>query len=386
MEDCKLLDRQYIANTYKRFDLEAVSGSGSVIVADDSRKYIDMGSGIAVNGLGICNPVWKKAVREQLSTLSHTSNLYYTRPQTELAKKLCVGSGMKKVFFCNSGAEANEAAIKAARKYSFDKYGAGRERIITLVNSFHGRTVTTLSATGQEVFHNYFFPFTEGFDYAPANDFEAMQSLVSDKTAAIMIELVQGEGGVIALDKEYVTQIAALCAQKDILLVIDEVQTGNGRTGTLWCWQQYGITPDIFTTAKGLGGGLPIGAAIFGAKTANTLGPGSHGSTFGGNPICCAGALAVLDSIDDALLQSVAKKSDYIKSRLLGRPGINSISGLGLMLGVATQKPAAEVAQACLQRGLLVLTAKDKVRLLPALNIPERILKRACDIILEVVK
>ncbi|MBQ9940324.1 MAG: aspartate aminotransferase family protein [Clostridia bacterium] len=384
MNDIKSFDSQYIASSYGRFDLQFEKGEGSLLYDENGKKYIDMGSGIAVNTFGLCDEVWQEAVKEQLSKLQHTSNLYYTSPQAKLAKMLCEKSGMKKVFFSNSGAEANECAIKCARKYSFDKYGDGRNVIITLKNSFHGRTVTTLAATGQDVFHTTFGPFTEGFRYAEPNDADSIAGLIDDKVCAIMMELVQGEGGVIALESEYVKKVAEICKKKDILLIIDEVQTGNGRTGQLYCYMNYGIMPDIVSTAKGLAGGLPMGATLMGEKTKDTITPGSHGSTFGGNPVCAAGALSIIERIDDNLCNEVNRKSKYIIDSLTGAKGIKSISGMGLMLGIETEKPAKEVVLGCIEKGVVPLTAKNKVRLLPALNIPDNLLEQAVSIIRQV--
>ena len=377
----KELDNQYVAHAYGRFDVALTKGQGSTLYDENGKKYIDFGSGIGVTAFGINDPVWTKAVEEQLHRVQHTSNLYYTAPCAKLAQLLCEKSGMKKVFFGNSGAEANEGAIKFARKYSFDKYGAGRSTIITLVNSFHGRTITTLAATGQDSFHTVFDPFTPGFKYCPANDIEALQAAATDDVCAVLFECVQGEGGVNNLSPTFVSAIAKLAKEKDILIAVDEVQTGNGRTGTYFAYQQYGITPDIVTTAKGLGGGLPIGAVLFGEKLQDTMTPGSHGSTFGGNPAVCAGALSIINRIDDALLKSVRQKSDYIFSELKGAKGVKSVSGLGLMIGIETEKDAADVINECIKNGVLVIKAKNKVRLLPALNIPDNLLKKAIEIL-----
>ena len=367
----KELDNQYVAHAYGRFDVALTKGQGSTLYDEDGKKYIDFGSGIGVTAFGINDPVWTKAVEEQLHRVQHTSNLYYTAPCAKLAQLLCEKSGMKKVFFGNSGAEANEGAIKFARKYSFDKYGAGRSTIITLVNSFHGRTITTLAATGQDSFHTVFDPFTPGFKYCPANDIEALQAAATDDVCAVLFECVQGEGGVNNLSPTFVSAIAKLAKEKDILIAVDEVQTGNGRTGTYFAYQQYGITPDIVTTAKGLGGGLPIGAVLFGEKLQDTMTPGSHGSTFGGNPVVAAGACSIVERIDDDFLSEVQRKSEKIRTALANVKGVQSISGMGLMLGIETDKPAGEVAKACLANGLLILTAKTKLRLLPALNISD---------------
>lgn len=377
----KELDNQYVSHAYGRFDVALTKGQGSTLYDEDGKKYIDFGSGIGVTAFGINDPVWTKAVEEQLHRVQHTSNLYYTAPCAKLAQLLCEKSGMKKVFFGNSGAEANEGAIKFARKYSFDKYGAGRSTIITLVNSFHGRTITTLAATGQDSFHTVFDPFTPGFKYCPANDIEALQAAATDDVCAVLFECVQGEGGVNNLSPTFVNAIAKLAKEKDILIAVDEVQTGNGRTGTYFAYQQYGITPDIVTTAKGLGGGLPIGAVLFGEKLQDTMTPGSHGSTFGGNPVVAAGACSIVERIDDDFLSEVRRKSEKIRTALAKVKGVQSISGMGLMLGIETDKPAGEVAKACLANGLLILTAKTKLRLLPALNISDAELDEGLEIL-----
>ena len=377
----KELDNQYVAHAYGRFDVALTKGQGSTLYDENGKKYIDFGSGIGVTAFGINDPVWTKAVEEQLHRVQHTSNLYYTAPCAKLAQLLCEKSGMKKVFFGNSGAEANEGAIKFARKYSFDKYGAGRSTIISLVNSFHGRTITTLAATGQDSFHTVFDPFTPGFKYCPANDVEALQAAATDDVCAVLFECVQGEGGVNNLSPTFVSAIAKLAKEKDILIAVDEVQTGNGRTGTYFAYQQYGITPDIVTTAKGLGGGLPIGAVLFGEKLQDTMTPGSHGSTFGGNPVVAAGACSIVERIDDDFLSEVQRKSEKIRTALAKVKGVKSISGMGLMLGIETDKPAGEVAKACLANGLLILTAKTKLRLLPALNISDAELDEGLEIL-----
>lgn len=377
----KELDNQYVAHAYGRFDVALTKGQGSTLYDENGKKYIDFGSGIGVTAFGINDPVWTKAVEEQLHRVQHTSNLYYTAPCAKLAQLLCEKSGMKKVFFGNSGAEANEGAIKFARKYSFDKYGAGRSTIITLVNSFHGRTITTLAATGQDSFHTVFDPFTPGFKYCPANDIEALQAAATDDVCAVLFECVQGEGGVNNLSPTFVNAIAKLAKEKDILIAVDEVQTGNGRTGTYFAYQQYGIAPDIVTTAKGLGGGLPIGAVLFGEKLQDTMTPGSHGSTFGGNPVVAAGACSIVERIDDDFLGEVQRKSEKIRTALAKVKGVKSISGMGLMLGIETDKPAGEVAKACLANGLLILTAKTKLRLLPALNISDAELDEGLEIL-----
>ncbi len=382
----KAKDNNYIAHTYGRFDVEIVSGSGSLVYDENGKEYIDLGTGIAVNTFGICDPVWKLAVEAQLGKFQHTSNLYYSSPCADLAELLCERTGAKKVFFGNSGAEANECAIKVARKWAQDTHGAGDYSIITLKNSFHGRTIATLKATGQDVFHTDFGPFPDGFLYADANDINSVKKLLdTNKCAAVMVELVQGEGGVLPLDKEFVHALADLAAERNILLMIDEVQTGNGRTGSLYAYMQYGITPDVVTTAKGLGGGLPIGAALLFDKVENTLSAGSHGSTFGGNPIACAGAVSIIERIDDECLEGVKKRSDYIFTELQGAKGVISISGLGLMIGVETERDVSEVIAECMKRGVLPIKAKNKLRLLPALNIPMDTLKKAIEIIKSVL-
>lgn len=384
--DIQELDKTYIAGTYARFPFVAQSGSGAHVTGENGVICIDLGSGIAVDSFGLCDSEWVKAVEAQLHKLQHFSNIFYTEPQTKLAEMLCQRTGLRKVFFCNSGAEANECAIKCVRKYSFDKYGAGRYKIVTLQNSFHGRTMATLAATGQKVLHPPCFgPYPDGFLYAPANDFEALAACCGESVCGVMLELIQGEGGVLPLDRDYVQKVEKLCDERDILLIIDEVQTGNGRTGSLYAWQQYGVEPDIMTTAKGLGGGLPIGACLFGEKTASTLTPGTQGSTFGGNPVCCAGALSILSRIDGTLLAEVRRKGAYIQDELTGAPGVRNVTGLGLMLGIETVKDAKDIAAACLKRGVVVLTAKEKVRLLPPLNISWEDLRQAIQILKGVI-
>lgn len=380
-------DKKYIANTYARFPVNIVSGRGSLAYDENGKEYIDLSTGIAVNTFGYSDNEWVKAVTAQLSMLQHTSNLYYTDPCVKLAGLLCERTGMKKVFFGNSGAEANECAIKVARKYAVEKKGKEYNTIITLKNSFHGRTITTLAATGQDAFHCDFLPLTEGFVYAKANNIDDLTAKVNEnKVAAIMFEVVQGEGGVLPLDRDFVTAMANIAAENDILLIADEVQTGNGRTGTLYGYMNYGITPDVVTTAKGLGGGLPIGAALLGEKVENVLGAGDHGSTFGGNPAVCAGAYNVISRIDDELLDGVRKKSEYIFSALKDAPGVVSVSGMGLMIGIETVRPASDIIKECMEKGVLVIKAKNKLRLLPALNIPDGLLAKAVDIIKECAK
>ena len=382
MSDVISLDKSYVAGTYNRFPVVIDHGKGSLVWDANGKRYIDMGSGIGVTAFGIADGEWQKAVTEQLARVQHMSNLYYTEPCAKLASLLCERTGMKKVFFANSGAEANECAIKVARKYAAEKKGAEYSTIITLENSFHGRTLTTLAATGQAHYHELFQPITPGFVHTPAGDLDALREIVSThKVAGILMECVQGEGGVIAMDADYVKAVAELAKQEDILLMIDEVQTGNGRTGELYAYMHYGISPDVVTTAKGLGGGLPIGAALLSEKVENVLGFGDHGSTYGGNPVCSAGAYSILSRIDEALLAEVRKKSAYVFDTLKGAEGVESVSGLGLMIGIKTKKPASEIVKACIEKGVLCLTAKDKVRLLPALNIPMEILSEAVEII-----
>ena len=377
-------DKKYVANTYNRFPVEIVSGKGSRVYDKNGKEYIDLGSGIGVTSFGISDPEWLNAVTQQAGKLQHTSNLYYTEPCAELAKVLCQKTGLKKVFFANSGAEANECAIKTARKWAAEQKGEDCFKILTLKNSFHGRTLTTLAATGQEHYHELFKPLTDGFVYTPANDIEQLQKAVKENNiAAVMFECIQGEGGVIPLEKDFVIEISKLAKQNNFLIIVDEVQTGNGRTGKLYAYMNYGITPDIVTTAKGLGGGLPIGAALLGEKVESVLGFGDHGSTYGGNPVCSAGALTVINRLTDDFLDEVKQKSDYVFSALGGASGIEAVSGMGLMIGIKTVKTAAEVVKTAMQNGVLCLTAKDKVRLLPALNIPFEDLKKAIEIIKE---
>ena len=378
----KQKDGEFIAATYARFPLVITEGKGSLLKDEEGKEYIDLGTGIAVNTFGAADNDWINAVTGQLNKVQHTSNLYFTKPAADLAEMLCNRTGLKRVFFSNSGAEANECAIKVARKYATEKKGAEYNTIITLKNSFHGRTITTLAATGQEIFHNDFLPLTEGFVYAEANNIEDLkQKITENKTAAVMFEPVQGEGGVMPLTEEYVSAIAALAKERDILTIADEVQTGNGRTGMLYGYMNYGIVPDIVSTAKGLGGGLPIGATLLGDKVKNVFTAGSHGSTFGGNPVCCAAALNIISRIDEALLAEVRQKSDYIIGEMSGAKGVKSVSGMGLMLGIETEKDVNEVIDKCRENGVLVIKAKNKVRLLPALNIPWEQLRKAVGVL-----
>ena len=371
LEQIKNDDSENIMHTYGRFNVALVKGKGAKAWDESGKEYIDFTSGIGVNCLGYCDDGWTKAVSEQAGTLQHISNLYYSPLQTELAKKLCNITGFSKVFFCNSGAEANECAIKLARKYSFEKYGKERMEIVTLENSFHGRTITTLAATGQDVFHNYFFPFTEGFSFAKANDMQSVKDKVNNNTCAVMIELVQGEGGVNPLDKSFVKELADYCKQNNLLLIVDEVQTGVGRTGSFYCYEQFDIQPDIISSAKGLGGGLPMGACFCTEMLADVMSAGTHGTTYGGNPIACAGALEVANRVSNSdFLSEVAKKGEYIKSKLSTINGVAEVRGMGMMIGVVLEKDnAKEVAAKCAENGLLVLTAKTLIRFLPPLNI-----------------
>ena len=378
----KELDSKYIANTYARFPIEIVSGKGSKLYDDNGKEYIDMGTGIGVSIFGVGDEEWVSAVTEQLTTLQHTSNLYYSSPCVKLAEILCEKTGAQKVFFSNSGAEANECAIKAARKYAAEKKGAEYYNIITLNNSFHGRTVTTLAATGQDSFHKDFLPLTEGFLYADAGDLDGIRKLIEEnKVAAVMIEPVQGEGGVVPLSEEFVKGLEKLCKDNDILLVVDEVQTGNGRTGALYGYMKFGINPDIVSTAKGLGGGLPLGATMFFSKTADVYTPGTHGSTFGGNPVSCAGAYNIIKRLDSDFLSEVEKKHDYIINELQKCNGVKGITGLGLMLGIETERDVSEVLKECQENGVLPIKAKNKLRLLPPLNISYEDLKTAVEVI-----
>lgn len=375
-------DKKYIAGTYNRFPVQIVEGKGSICKDADGKEYIDLGTGIAVNTFGFSDKEWVDAVTKQLNSFQHTSNLYYSSPCIQLAKMLSERTGCSKVFFSNSGAEANECAIKAARKYISDIKGVKEPVILTLINSFHGRTVTTLAATGQEVFHKDFLPLTKGFEYTPANDIKALlESVEKYNPGAIMFETVQGEGGVNPLSKDFVEQMVKIAKEKDILLIVDEVQTGNGRTGELYGYMNYGFTPDIVSTAKGLAGGLPIGATMLFDKLRDIFTPSSHGSTFGGNPVSCAGAVNILSRIDQSVLDGVKERNKLIINTLTNAKGIKGITGMGLMLGIETEKAAADIVKECMNRGVLVLTAKNKVRLLPALNIPVDILKKALDII-----
>ncbi len=379
MKNTKELDALYIANTYKRFDIQIDSESCGVSHSED-KNYIDFGTGIGVNIFGSGDQMWIDAVCNQASTLPHASNLYYTKPCVDLAELLCTKTSMKKVFFANSGAEANECAIKCARKYSSDTYGEDRKTIITLVNSFHGRTLLTLSATGQDVFHKHFGPFVDGFKYVPANDIEALKEALTDDVCGFMFECIQGEGGIIPLDKEYLKEAAQLCRAKDVLLIADEVQAGNGRTGYLYSYMAFGISPDIVSTAKGLGGGLPIGACLMGEAVQNTLDAGSHGSTFGGNPIACAGAKTIISRLDEEFLSDVRSRAKYLWDKLSEIKEIKKVSGLGFMIGLEVDN-APEIISKCATLGLLVLSSKAKIRLLPPINVSQQTIDSAVEIL-----
>lgn len=381
------IDNTYVAHTYARFPVELAEGKGSLVRDVNGKEYIDLGSGIAVNGFGISDDQWLKAVTEQLGRLPHASNLYYTEPCAKLARMLCERTGMKRVFFGNSGAEANECLIKVARKYASEKHGPDCYTIVTLKNSFHGRTLTTLSATGQDHYHELYQPLTPGFAHIAPGDMEGLKALAeTTKIAAVLIECVQGEGGVVPLEAGFVKALSEFCQERDILLAVDEVQTGNGRSGQLYAYMCFGLKPDIVSTAKGLGGGLPIGACLMGEKVQDMLGPGDHGSTFGGNPAACAGGVSILGRTDDKLLEGVRERSRYIFDQLTGAPGVESVSGLGLMIGIKPVKPAREVVSKCIENGVLCLTAKDRVRLLPALNIPMDQLQKAVKVLKEALR
>ncbi len=380
-EDIKKMDDAYVMHTYGRYNVAIDHGKGAICYDPAGKSYIDFTSGIGVNSLGFADEGWVAAVTAQLNKFQHISNLYYTEPCVLAAKLICEKSGMKKVFFGNSGAEANEGVIKAARKYSFQKYGEGRSKIVALENSFHGRTMAALSATGQNAYHNFFFPFVDGFAFAKANDTADTISKLTDDVCAVMMEMVQGEGGVMPLEKEYVQAVYAACQEKDILFIVDEVQTGVGRTGTFYSYQQFGIQPDLVSSAKGLGGGLPIGAVLFGEKTQDTLIPGDHGSTFGGNPVVCAGAVEVLNRMDDAFLQNVTAKGKHMREEIEKMPHVTGVAGMGMMLGIELDTDVKPVVTALMENGLLVLTAKHKMRLLPPLNIAQTELEKGLSIL-----
>ena len=378
----KQLDQQYIMHTYGRYDVALARGKGATAYDEDGKKYIDVSSGIGVNSLGYCDEGWVNAVTKQAATIQHMSNYFYSAQAGALAEKLCTLTGMSKICFGNSGAEANECAIKIARKYSFDKYGAGRNEIVTLRNSFHGRTVTTLSATGQDVFHNFFFPFTEGFSFVEAGDIDLLKNTVTDKTCAVMLELIQGEGGVNILDKDYVQALVRFCNERDIVVIVDEVQTGVGRTGRLFAFQNYGILPDLATVAKGLGGGLPIGVCMCGEKLRDVMTPSTHGSTFGANPVVCAGANYVIDTVaDEDFLAEVREKGDYLEQKLRELPAVKGVRRMGLMVGIEIDGDAHDVAVKCVENGLLIITAKDVLRMLPPLVITKEEIDEAVGIL-----
>lgn len=383
----KELDNENIMHTYGRYDVCLTKGKGVYAYDDNGKKYIDVSSGIGVNCLGYCDDGWVKAVSEQAGTIQHISNYYYNKVAGVLAEKLTKATGLSKVFFGNSGAEANECAIKVARKYSFDKYGRGRDRIITLVNSFHGRTIATLSATGQDVFHNYFFPFVDGFDNAIANDIESLKNTITDKTCAVMLETVQGEGGVNILDSEYLQQVRKICDEKDILLIVDEVQTGVCRTGKLYGYMHSGIKPDVVTSAKGLGGGLPIGICMVNDKLKDVMGPSTHGTTFGSNPVVCAGANYIIDTVNTPeFIEEVNKKGTYFKEKLEKIKGVKSVRQQGLMIGIEVEGNAGDIAKKCTENGLLVIIAKTLLRMLPPLNIKYEEIDEALAILKKVME
>ena len=375
------LDTRYVAGTYRRFPITIVSGKGSVVTDEHGKEYIDLGTGIAVNTFGVADDVWQRAVMEQVAKVQHTSNLYYTQPCAELAKELCQRTGMGKVFFSNSGAEANECAIKVARKWAATTLGPSHTVIVTLRGSFHGRTLTTLAATGQDVFHTQFQPLTPGFVHVTPGDVAELEQVFAEhKVAGVLVECIQGEGGVLPLPQSYAQKLEEIAHQHGALLMVDEVQTGNGRTGALYAYMRYGLHPDVVSTAKGLAGGLPLGATLMAENVQDILGPGDHGSTFGGNPVSCAAALSVIRRLDEQLMQDVRAKSEWLFSKLRDMPGVTKVTGLGLMIGIQTVRPASEVVSRCREQGVLCLTAKDKVRLLPALNIPMELLERAMEV------
>lgn len=380
-------DLKYIMHTYGRYDVALAKGKGAVAYDEDGKRYIDVASGIGVNSLGFCDDGWVKAVTEQASAIQHMSNYFYCEQASNLAERLCTLTGLAKVCFGNSGAEANECAIKIARKYSFDKYGEGRNEIITLKNSFHGRTVTTLAATGQDVFHNYFFPFTEGFNYVDAEDMDALKNAVSDKTCAVMFEVIQGEGGVNILDKAYVQELVSYCQSRDILVIIDEVQTGVGRTGKLFAHQNYEVLPDLMTVAKGIGGGLPIGLCMCGEKLKDVMSPSTHGTTFGANPVVCAGANYVLDRVTtDGFLDEVEQKGAYLEEKLLSLDSVKSVRRMGLMVGIEIEENAHDIAVKCVENGLIIITAKNLLRMLPPLVITNEEIDEAVQILNKTLK
>ena len=372
-EEIKALDEQYVMHSYGRFPVAIDHGKGATLWDTEGKEYIDFTAGIGVTSLGHGNQGWVESVTAQAAKLGHISNLFYAEPYAKVAQKLCTRTGMSNVMFSNSGAEANEAMIKLARKYSYDKYGKGRGTVITLHNSFHGRTITTLAATGQDKFHDYFFPFTEGFRYADANDLDSVEAVAGHDVCGVMMELVQGEGGVLPLDKEFVRKVADLCAKRDWLLLIDEVQSGVGRTGSLFAYQQYDIQPDVVSFAKGIAGGLPFGGVMANEKCRNVFTPGTHGTTFGGNPVAAAAACYVLDTMDDGFLAQVQEKGRYLRAQIeaMGLPCLGTTRGMGLMIGIQVKgdKTNKELASKLVEHGLLVLTAGPGLRLLPPLVI-----------------
>lgn len=381
--DTKEKDLKYIMHTYGRYDVALAKGKGAVAYDEDGKRYIDVASGIGVNSLGFCDDGWVQAITKQALEIQHMSNYFYCGQASTLAERLCTLTGLAKVCFGNSGAEANECAIKLARKYSFDKYGEGRNEIITLKNSFHGRTVTTLAATGQDVFHNYFFPFTEGFKFVEAGNMDVLINAVSDKTCAVMFEVIQGEGGVNILGKNYVQELVSYCQSRDILVIIDEVQTGVGRTGKLFAHQNYDVMPDIMTVAKGIGGGLPIGICMCGEKLGKVMSPSTHGTTFGANPIACAGANYVLDRVTaDGFLDEVEQKGAYLEEKLLSIDNVKNVRRMGLMIGIELEKGNAhDIAVKCVENGLIIITAKDLLRMLPPLVITKDEIDEAVQIL-----
>ena len=389
-EEIKSLDEQYVMHSYSRFPVAVDRGKGAVLWDMDGREYIDFTSGIGVTSLGHGDEGWLKAVTGQAAKLGHISNLFYTEPYAQAARALCQGAGMSNAMFANSGAEANEAMIKLARKWSFDKYGKGRGTVITLHNSFHGRTITTLAATGQDKFHDYFFPFTEGFRYADANDMDSLEAVAGHDVCAVMLELVQGEGGVLPLDQDFVQKTADLCAKRDWLLLIDEVQTGVGRTGTLFAFQQYGLAPDVVSFAKGIAGGLPFGGVMANERCRDVFAPGTHGTTFGGNPIAAAAACHVLERMDEAFLAQVRERGDYLRAQVeeLSLPCLGATRGLGLMIGVEVKAgwTNRELAARLIENGLLVLTAGPGLRFLPPLTITQEEMDRGLAILKETLR
>ncbi len=389
-EEIKSLDEQYVMHSYSRFPVAVDRGKGAVLWDMDGREYIDFSSGIGVTSLGHGDEGWLKAVTGQAAKLGHISNLFYTEPYARAARALCQGAGMSNAMFANSGAEANEAMIKLARKWSFDKYGKGRGTVVTLHNSFHGRTITTLAATGQDKFHDYFFPFTEGFRYADANDMDSLEAVAGHDVCAVMLELVQGEGGVLPLDQDFVQKTADLCAKRDWLLLIDEVQTGVGRTGTLFAFQQYGLAPDVVSFAKGIAGGLPFGGVMANERCRDVFAPGTHGTTFGGNPIAAAAACHVLERMDEAFLAQAREKGDYLRAQVeeLSLPCLGATRGLGLMIGVEVKAgwTNRELAARLIENGLLVLTAGPGLRFLPPLTITREEMDRGLAILKETLR